>query len=75
MSQIANRKLSRATTIGGLSVNLNHLKSSESSSESGNPSSIEQLNEPDTFPMKGLCNFTQDDLALVCVKKPKLDDE
>ena len=26
MSQIANRKLSRATAIGGLSVNLNHLK-------------------------------------------------
>ena len=26
VSQIANRKLSRATTIGGLSVNLNHPK-------------------------------------------------
>ena len=26
VSQIANRKLSRATAIGGLSVNLNHLK-------------------------------------------------
>ena len=26
VSQIANHKLSRATTIGGLSVNLNHLK-------------------------------------------------
>ena len=29
VSQIANRKLSRATAIGGLSVNLNHLKTSD----------------------------------------------
>ena len=29
VSQIANRKLSRATAIGGLSVNLNHLKTKQ----------------------------------------------